>query len=114
MIRFRPDSSPGPFSETALQDLLDLIRIDIPDFALEPEYIEFIRKQNGGNPLNAEFMAADGSNWSIDVFLHFCDSEGLTTIETHHHILEFLDDVEDHLSSSGIIPFAITGGGNFL
>jgi len=113
-IRFQPDSSPGPFSGDALDELVELKQSDIPDFAIDPEYLNFAREQNGGRPVGMRFVVPDNSEWGVDVFLHFCDSEEVNEIHVHHHILEFLDNVEEQLSSPAILPFAVVSGGNFL
>ena len=112
-IKYIDDSFAGSFSESEYESLKQLLRLDIPDFDLDSDYLNHIRKYNGGRPVDKYFTARNGNVWSIDVFLNFVDTTKVDSIAAGHNVLAFFEEVEDR-TSVHFLPFAIVGGGNLL
>ena len=110
-ISFAAGSFAGPFSQHELESIRRLVRLDIPYFEFDPEYLGFIATFHGGKPIQKYFATVSGVRLPIDYFLNFQESNN-----DHFDSLSVsaVWSAIDDRSSPELIPFATTPGGDFL
>lgn len=110
-ISFVPETFAGPISQSEVDSIVRMVRLDLPKFAIDQEYLCFISEFHGGKPVQKYFTTASGNCLAVDYFLNFQD------IQNNHY--DFLNvnvvwsAINDRLSID-LVPFATTPGGDFL
>lgn len=112
-ICYESSTESAPFSKSALDQFARQMRVDMSDFKFDDDYLQFIAVQNGGKPTEKHFDIGEGNWFTIDRFLNFSDTSVASQSDLLFHVHHNWNDIEDRLHS-GMFPFAVLGGGDYL
>ena len=110
MIEFVSASQAPTATSDEVRALVRLVQLDVPGFALGPEYEHFILNSNPGAPRNRFFRVGEELAPPVDRFLNLAPSGGP---HAPFNINNVLDAIEDRLPA-GVVPFACLSNGDYL
>ena len=113
MIEFVSSSQAPPSSEQEIAALTRLIKLDVPNFHLGPEFESFLLVAEPGVPCRRHFRIAGKGAPPIDRFLNLAPPSEAGNRHARYNINVVLDSVED-LLPSGVVPFAWLANGDLL
>jgi hypothetical protein len=112
-VHYRDHSASGPFSQTEMDKFKRQMCVDMPMFEYDEQYVEFMRSNNGGQPIESFFQAPDGGWCSIDRILNFSAISQASSEDLLFNVHQNWLQIESRLDA-GMFPFAALPGGDYL
>jgi hypothetical protein len=107
LVEIVPGREAPPFDEAELDQLIEMLRSDMPDVVLDPTYVALIRRINGGTPSRRYCSVG-----TVDEFLHF-GKPGYGRAVDFQNVNVTWSAIEDRLVP-GLVPIACDPGGNYF
>lgn len=105
-VEIVPGLEAPPFDEVELEQLVEMLRSDMPDVVIDPDYVALIRRINGGTPTRRYCNVG-----SIDEFLHL-GKPGHGRDVDFQNVNVTWSAIEDRLVP-GLVPIACDPSGNY-
>ncbi len=91
-----------------------MLQLDLPEFEFDPDYVQHVRRFNGGKPVEKYFKTKAGKCLPIDRFLNYGDLDLLSDRPLKDlNVNVVWSWISDRLNIY-LLPFAAVANGDFL
>lgn len=102
------------FSENEMASMKQMLRLDLPAFEFDPNYVDHIQNFHGGKPVEKYFKTATGKCLPIDRFLNYGDLDLLTERSLKDLNANVIWSMISDRLNIYLLPFAAVANGDFL